>query len=377
MDKTLGIIGGGQLGKMLLQYCSRISLKTNIYDPSDECPCKFLCNSFHKGEFMSYEDIVEFGKKCDLLTYEIEHINVDALKHLENLGISVYPKSETLRVIQDKNEQKKFFFKNNLPTSDFNYYSKKSDIKRDIFQNKIKFPCVWKKTRFGYDGFGVKVLKTITDLDNIPNDECIIEDYVDISKELSVIVARNIKGEYKAYPPVEMIFNNETNQVEYVVQPANIDEEILEKVMKLSNDLSHCLNHIGILAIEMFISSKGDILINELAPRPHNSGHLTIEHCCPTSQFEQHIRSILDLPLGETSFRDGAIMANIVGEEGYSGKANYIGIENLYKSKNTYLHIYGKEETRPNRKMGHFTIVGSDDLINRAKTLKGTIKVIV
>ncbi len=377
MNRILGIIGGGQLGKMLLQYCSTISLRTYVYDPSENSPCKNLCNSFYTGSLMDYDKILEFGRKCDIITYEIEHININALKTLENEGITVYPSPSTLEVIQNKYTQKCFFSDNTLPTSNFYRYTSLNDIKLDINKNKIKLPCVWKKTTFGYDGFGVKIIKTESDLDNLDDGECIIENYVKIYKELSVIVARNPNSEFKSYPPVEMIFNENTNQVEYVIEPADISRNIFKEVMKISQILSNCLNHIGLLAIEFFLTHDGKLLINELAPRPHNSGHLTIESCCPTSQFEQHIRSILNLKLGETTFTESAIMINLVGEEGYSGKALYKGINNVFNSKNTHLHIYGKTETRPNRKMGHITIVGGNHLLDRAKKLKENIKIIV
>ena len=376
-NKILGIIGGGQLGKMLLQYTSRLSLKTYVYDPSPEAPCKNLCDKFYNGDLMDYDKIVEFGQKCDIITYEIEHVNIEALKYLENKGVIVYPKPSTLEIIQNKNTQKCFFKNNDLPTSNFNLYNNVSDIKNDIEKGQIKLPFVWKKTTFGYDGFGVKIIKSLTDLNEIENGECIIEDYVNIKKEISVIVARNSNKQYKSYDPVEMIFNEESNQVEYVMQPVNLSNNILNEVMDLAYDLSYKIDHIGIMAIEMFITKDDQILINELAPRPHNSGHLTIENCCQTSQYEQHIRCILNLPLGETEFIQPAIMCNIVGEEGYSGKALYKGLYNIFNTENTYLHIYGKEETRPNRKMGHFTIVGGNSLLHKAKALKDRIKVIV
>ena len=377
MDNIIGIIGGGQLGKMLLQYCSTISLKTYVYDPSENAPCKNLCNAFYTGSLMDYDKILEFGRKCMIVTYEIEHINIDALKTLENEGITVYPSPSTLGVIQNKYTQKCFFTDNTLPTSHFYRYTNLQDIKSDIAKNKIELPCVWKKTTFGYDGFGVKIIKSISDLDSLDNGECIIEDYVNIHKELSVIVARNPSNEFKSYPPVEMIFNENSNQVEFVIEPADISSNILKEVMKIANAISIYLNHVGLLAIELFLTTTGEILINELAPRPHNSGHLTIESCCPTSQFEQHIRSILNFPLGETAFTDPAIMINLVGEEGYYGKALYKGIDSVFNSKDTYLHIYGKSETRPNRKMGHITIVGGNYLLDRAKKLKENIKIIV
>ena len=374
MDIILGIIGGGQLGKMLLQYCSKISVKTYVYDPNMNCACKTMCEKLFQGSLMDYEKLVEFGRKCDILTYEIEHINIEALKKLEKEGICVYPSSSTLEVIQNKYTQKQFFIENNLPTTDFIYCENKEQIIEKIKEDKIRLPCVWKKTRFGYDGFGVYVIKSLNDMNNIPDCECIVEEYAEIEKEISLIVARNKNNEYESYDPVEMLFNKKSNQVEYVLQPASMTNENKDKMHEIGNELVRKFNYVGLLAIELFITKEGEILINELAPRPHNSGHLTIE-TNTTSQFEQHIRSILNLPLGITKFIEPSIMMNIVGEENYNGKAKYCGIEECFKMENTYLHVYGKEETRPNRKMGHVTIMGKGNLLNKARELKEKIKI--
>ena len=225
-DKKLGIVGGGQLGKMLLSECAKIGIYTSVLDPSKNSPCKNLSNKFYCGDFNDFDTVYSFGKDCDLITFEIEHINVDALESLEKIGKAVYPKSKTLRIIQDKNSQKSFFKKNNIPTSNFKYFKSLDELKRSIENNKVKFPCVWKQTKFGYDGFGVKILNSIDDINNLPNSEMIIEDYIPFEKELSVIVARNVKGDIKCYRTVEMEFNNISNQVEFVISPGNISEEI-------------------------------------------------------------------------------------------------------------------------------------------------------
>ena len=376
MNTVLGIIGGGQLGKMLLQYVSRLSLTTHVYDQSEESPCKNLCHSLTVGSFMDYDKILEFGRKCKVLTFEIEHINVQALKQLEKENVIVYPKPSTLEIIQNKHTQKDFFVKNSIPTSNFTLYKSLNEVKKAISENIIKLPCVWKKTTMGYDGYGVKIIKIIDDLIPLTDGECIIEEYIKIDKEISVIASRNPSKQIKLYSPVEMIFNNESNQVEYVSQPVNISKYSNERMNTIANIIVNNLNHVGVLAIEFFISMDGEILVNELAPRPHNSGHLTIESCCPTSQFEQHIRCILDLPLGNTEFSEPAIMLNLVGSEKYTGIAKYTNIEEIFKLENTNLHIYGKKETKPNRKMGHITIVGGFNLLERAKKLKEKIKVI-
>ena len=281
---TLGIIGGGQLGKMLCQVTSRLSINTNILDPSDDSPCKNLCSSFSKGNLMDFKSVYDFGKQCDLVTYEIEHINVDALEKLENEGIKVYPSSSTLRIIQDKNLQKEFFIKNNIPTANFSYH--RSLSKLDV--NDLVFPCVWKKTKFGYDGYGVKILKSEKDLENLPESEFIIEKMIPFEKELATTIARNERGEIEIFPIVEMMFNEISNQVEFVICPAQIDDILIEKAKQIALSVSKSFKQVGLLAVEMFLTKSGEILVNEVAPRPHNSAHYSIENCI-NSQFDQHI----------------------------------------------------------------------------------------
>ena len=374
-EKKLGIIGGGQLGKMLLSECNKMNIHTSVLDTNENSPCKNLSNKFYCGDFNDFDTVYSFGKDCDLITFEIEHINVDALESLEKIGKAVYPKSKTLRIIQDKNSQKSFFKKNNIPTSNFKYFKSFDELKRSIENNKVKFPCVWKKTKFGYDGFGVKILNSIDDINNLPNSEMIIEDYIPFEKELSVIVARNVKGDIKCYRTVEMEFNNISNQVEFVISPGNISEEIDNEAQKLAIKLSESLDCVGLLAVEMFMS-KNKILVNEVAPRPHNSGHFSIE-ACESSQFQQHIRAIFNLDLGETKHSGSAIMLNLVGGKGFKGKVYYENLDEVFKEKSANLHIYGKEETRANRKMGHVTIICDkfEEAYEKAKTLKETIKI--
>jgi len=374
-DKKLGIIGGGQLGKMLLAECNKMSITTYVIDSSERSPCKNLCSQFYFGDLNDYDTILNFGRECDIITFEIEHINVDALDELEKMGKDVYPRPSTLRIIQDKNQQKRFFKNNNIPTSDFKYFKCLEDLAIAIDKNEINFPCVWKKTKFGYDGFGVKVLKSPVDIETLPDSEMIIEEFIPFDKELSVIVARNPSGEVKCYKTVEMEFNKDSNQVEYVISPANISDQIDKKAQDLAIKLSNSLDSIGILAVEMFLTNNS-ILVNELAPRPHNSGHFSIE-ACQSSQFQQHIRAVFNLKLGETNHLGSAIMLNIVGSEGYSGKVYYENLDHVFKSKFSNLHLYGKEETRPNRKMGHVTIICDkfEDSYEKAKFLKETIKV--
>jgi 5-(carboxyamino)imidazole ribonucleotide synthase len=375
IQKTLGIIGGGQLGKMLLSECNKMNIKTHVLDPNEDSPCKKITNKFYCGDFKDFDTVLNFGNECDLITFEIEHINVDALEKLEKLGKKVYPSSETLKIIQDKNKQKCFFKEHDIPSADFKYFNNLDDLHKSINNDDINFPCVWKKTKFGYDGFGVKILRSVDDIIDLPKTEMIIEDLVPFEKELSVIVSRNLSGEIKCYETVEMEFNSNSNQVEFVISPAKISGKLNEMAKKLAIKLSKSLKCVGLLAVEMF--QCGDkILINEVAPRPHNSGHLTIE-ACKTSQFQQHIRSIFDLKLGNTVHDGHAIMLNLVGDNNYSGKVLYENLDAVFEIKNANLHIYGKQETRPNRKMGHITIIcdNFEEGYNNAKLLKSKIKV--
>ena len=375
IQKTLGIIGGGQLGKMLLSECNKMNIKTHVLDPNEDSPCKKITNKFYCGDFKDFDTVLNFGNECDLITFEIEHINVDALEKLEKLGKKVYPSSETLKIIQDKNKQKCFFKEHDIPSADFKYFNNLDDLHESINNDDINFPCVWKKTKFGYDGFGVKILRSVDDIIDLPKTEMIIEDLVPFEKELSVIVSRNQSGEIKCYETVEMEFNSDSNQVEFVISPAKISGKLNDMAKKLAIKLSKSLKCVGLLAVEMF--QCGDkILINEVAPRPHNSGHLTIE-ACKTSQFQQHIRSIFDLKLGNTVHDGHAIMLNLVGDNNYSGKVLYENLDAVFEIKNANLHIYGKQETRPNRKMGHITIIcdNFEEGYNNAKLLKSKIKV--
>ncbi len=375
LNTRVGIIGGGQLGKMLLTECNKMNIKTSVLDSSENSPCKNLTDKFVCGDFNDFTSVYNFGKDCDVITFEIEHINVDALERLENEGKRVFHKSKTLRIIQDKNLQKSFFRDNKIPTSDFKYYNSINELKESINNNEIEFPCIWKKTKFGYDGFGVKILNSINDLSGLPESEMIIEEMVSFEKELSVIVTRNVSGEVSCFNTVEMEFNKLSNQVEFVISPANIPNSINIRAKELAIKLSESLDCVGVLAVEMFLVN-GEILVNEIAPRPHNSGHFSIE-ACSCSQYQQHIRAILDLDLGESNHTGSAVMLNLVGNENYNGKVFYENLDLVFKTNSANLHIYGKEETRPNRKMGHVTIICNkfEDAYEKAKFLKDNIKI--
>lgn len=373
----LGILGGGQLGKMMLYNTRKFDIQTYVLDPSDEAPSKMACNAFTQGDLMDFDTVYNFGKQVDILTFEIENVNVDALEKLEKEGIKVYPSSKNLRVIQNKAKQKLFYLDNNLPTSEFSRFAYASEIEDAILNGGLEFPFVWKSAQFGYDGTGVKVVRAMDDLKDLPKGECIAEALIDFKNELAVIVSRNLDGEVKTYPVVEMEFHPEANQVEYVICPARIPEAVAKKAQDIALKVSKAFNHVGLLAVEMFQTKDDAILINEVAPRPHNSGHQTIE-ASYTSQFEQHIRAILNLPLGKTDSKVGGIMVNLVGAEGYTGDVIYENIAEIMKLDGVTPHIYGKKQTRPFRKMGHVTIVNEDLNTARkiAEEVKKTIKVI-
>ncbi len=367
----LGILGGGQLGKMLLYSTRKFDIYTSVLDASNEAPSKIACNAFSIGDLMDFDAVYNFGKQVDVLTIEIENVNVNALEALEKEGVKVYPSAKTLRTIQNKATQKLFYIDHELPTAPFLRFAYTSEIKEAINHGSLNLPFVWKSAQFGYDGNGVKVVRHITDLNGLPNVECITEQLIPFKNELAVIVARNAKGDTKTFPVVEMEFHPEANQVEYVICPARIPEHIAKKATDVALKTSEAFKHVGLLAVEMFQTQDDQILINEVAPRPHNSGHQTIE-ASYTSQFEQHLRAILNLPLGNTNNKVGGVMVNLVGAEGYSGPVVYQNIENILGLNGVTPHIYGKRQTRPFRKMGHVTIVNQD--INEARQIAEQVK---
>jgi 5-(carboxyamino)imidazole ribonucleotide synthase len=328
---------------------------------------------------MDFATVYNFGKQVDVLTFEIELVNLEALEQLENEGKKVYPSPKTLKLIQNKGIQKEFYATHKIPTAPFKKFSGLENLKSEIInqQSAIQLPFVWKCAEFGYDGNGVKIIKTIEDLDHLPNVECIAEEIVPFINELAVIVCRNPSGEIKTYPVVEMEFHPEANQVEYVICPARIDNKVASKAREIALDVSKKFHHVGLLAVEMFQTEDDEILVNEVAPRPHNSGHYSIE-ASYTSQFENHLRAILDLPLGNTDSKAAGIMVNLVGAEGFSGDVIYENIETILGWNGVTPHIYGKKQTRPFRKMGHVTIINKD--INEARRIaedvKKTIRVI-
>ncbi len=376
-DFKLGILGGGQLGKMLLYETRKFDIYTKVMDSSKDAPCRIACNDFVQGNLMDYQDVYNFGRNLGMLTIEIENVNIDALEQLEAEGVKVYPSSKTLRTIQNKAKQKLFYVDNGIPTADFSRFAYKSEIGDSVSNGGLEFPFVWKAAQFGYDGQGVKIIRSLKDLDGLPPGECIAEEMVPFKNELAVIVARNPRGEVATYPVVEMEFHPEANQVEYVICPARIDFKVAVKAKEIALKVSEKIQHIGILAVEMFQTQNDEIMVNEVAPRPHNSGHYSIE-ASYTNQFEQHIRAILNLPLGNTESKVAGIMVNLVGAEGHTGDVVYKNMEDILKMNGVTPHIYGKRQTRPFRKMGHVTIVNRNMEAARkiAQTVKETIKVI-
>ena len=374
---TLGILGGGQLGKMLLYETRKFDIKTSVLDPSAEAPCRIACNSFLQGDLMDFDTVYNFGKNVDVLTFEIENVNVEALQKLESEGKKVYPSSNTLKNIQNKGIQKQFYKQHGIPTSPFRVFENKNLLNEAIVRKELNYPFVWKSCTGGYDGKGVSIIRDAEDIIPLPDTECIAEKLIPFKNELAVIVARNPSGEVTTYPVVEMEFHPEANQVEYVICPARIDETIATKAREVAESVSQAFKHVGLLAVEMFQTKENEILVNEVAPRPHNSGHHTIESSI-TNQFEQHLRAILDLPLGKTDSKLGGIMVNLVGDENHTGTVVYKNIEQIMAMDGVTPHIYGKKETRPFRKMGHVTIVNKDlsEARKIAEEVKKTIRVV-
>ena len=355
LTTKLGILGGGQLGRMLIQEAVNFKIHISVLDPSVNAPCADLANNFVVGNFNDYQTVLDFGKTVDVLTIEIEHVNIEALEELERLGKKVFPRPQALRTIQDKGLQKQFYKANDIPTAPFHLI----DNAEDALLFKEKGPFMQKLRKGGYDGKGVTPLRTESEFNAAFNAPSVLEEFVPFVKELAVIVARNESGEIATFPLVEMEFNPEANLVEFIFSPANVNVEIENNAKKIATDIANKLEHIGLLAIELFLTEDGNLLVNEIAPRPHNSGHHTIEACF-VSQYGMHLRAILNMPLGSTGLRTPAVMINLLGEKGFEGKARYENIEEVLHTEGAYIHLYGKEDTKPFRKMGHITVCNSN-----------------
>ncbi len=375
--QQLGILGGGQLGKMLCQAASRWQLPIHILDKDASFPAAQIATAFVSGNFKDYDDVVQFGKTVDVLSIEIEHVNTAALHHLKKEGLEIHPAPEALDIIKDKGLQKQFYKERQLPTSDFLLFDTAASIQSAIQKEQLAFPFVQKSRTAGYDGQGVAVIKEESDLPKLMDTASLVEPLVDIDKELAVIVARNASGQIVSYPVVEMTFDPEANLVDCLVCPARISVDIEEQATKLARRVMEAFDICGLLAVEFFLDKTGQLLINEVAPRTHNSGHHTIE-ACETSQFEQQLRAVLNFPLGSTALRSPAVMVNLLGAEGFSGSTIYQGIEDCMAIPGVYLHLYGKATTRPFRKMGHATILDADldKALEKAKIIQKTLKIV-
>lgn len=370
-NTILGILGGGQLGKMLLQKAADFNMNTHVLDPDENAPCRHLCKVFNHGDFRDYDAVMAFGNECDILTIEIEHVNIDALYELEKLGKKVFPQPHIIAMAQDKGKQKQFYSEHQLPTAPFYTVNNKDQIKKD------RFPVVQKLCKGGYDGKGVKILRSENDLADAFNEPSIIENCIDIDEEVAVITARNANGEVKTFPVVDMLFNKEANLVELLYSPSALSAVQQQRAVEIAENLIKDLGMVGLLAVEMFVTTKGEILINEIAPRPHNSGHHTIE-ANAVSQFEQHLRAIYNLPLADTTSRSAAAMINLLGEKNYTGDAIYEGLDKALQSGHVHIHLYGKKTTRPYRKMGHATITAPtvEEAIHHARQVQQVLKII-
>ncbi len=371
-DFKLGILGGGQLGRMLIRSCVNFNVHTNVIDPDSNAPCAGIANEFVNGSLTDFDSVYDFGKKVDLLTIEIENVNIEALEKLEQEGVKVYPQPSAIKIIQDKRVQKQFYLDNGIPTADFVLTENLEEVNRNV----DFLPAFQKVGKGGYDGGGVQRLNSSDDLSKAFDAPSLLEKAVDFEKEIAIIVSRNPKGEVAAYPAVEMVFHPEYNLVDFLLSPARLNDDVEQKAASIAKKVIEKLDMVGILAVEMFVTKEGNILVNEVAPRPHNSGHQTI-NASFTSQYEQHLRAILDLPLGSTFTKKPSAMVNLLGEEGFTGMAVYEGLNEVLEIDGVNLMLYGKKITKPHRKMGHITIIGDDyrSLEEKVEKVKKTIKV--
>ena len=375
--KTLGILGGGQLGKMLLYSTRKFDIKTKVLDPSDSAPAKLASDIFVQGDLTDFQTVYDFGKDVDVLTIEIEKVNVEALEKLEQEGVTIYPQPQVLKTIQNKCLQKKFYIENHIPTSSFEEFDSINTVKELVLKGNLSYPFVWKSAEMGYDGYGVSIVHSNKELEEIKPGPCLIEEVVKFKKELSVIICRRPQGETVNYPVIESEFHPTTNQVEYVLCPARISTKAAKKAVEIALKTAEAYGQIGLLTVELFLISDEEILVNEVAPRPHNSGHFSIE-ASYTCQFEQHIRAVLDLPLGKTDSKTAGVMVNLVGAKGHAGPVYYKNIDQILAIDGVIPHIYGKKETHPFRKMGHVTIINPELSIARkiAAQVKDILSVI-
>jgi 5-(carboxyamino)imidazole ribonucleotide synthase len=377
--RKIGILGGGQLGKMLCLSAANWDFKTYILDPTPGCPASQVCTGFTQGNFNDYHDVLEFGRDKDIITIEIEHVNTDALRELERMGKTVHPAPAALDIIKDKGTQKEFYRQNNIPTAPFELFEDEKALLQAVSEGRWKLPFVQKTRTAGYDGKGVALMRTPADLEKkLLSGPCLAEELADIQTEIAVIAAQNEDGSVAVFPAVEMDFHPEANLVEFLLCPARISPLQEAEAQALAERVIRSLGCCGLLAVEMFLTKSGEIWVNESAPRPHNSGHHTIDSAI-TSQFQQHIRAVTNLPLGSgTQVTGAAVMLNLLGEEGHKGPVVYPGAEECLAMEGVYIHLYGKAMTSPFRKMGHVTITAADaeSAIRKADFVKKQLKVV-
>lgn len=376
--KKIGILGGGQLGKMLCLAAADWDFKTCVLDTSPDFPAGPVCTEFTPGDFNNYDDVLAFGADKDIVTIEIEHVSTEALHELERRGKTVHPAPRALDIIKDKGLQKEFYRQNDIPTADFALFNDEKHLCEAVANGEWTLPLVQKSRTAGYDGKGVAILRTPEDLEKkILPGPCLAEVLAPIRVELAVVAARNASGEVSVFPPVEMDFHPEANLVEFLLCPARVSPVVAAEAEALAEKVISTFDVCGLLAVEMFLTTDGQLLVNEVAPRPHNSGHHTIDSA-PTSQFQQHLRAICNLPLGSTVQLMPAVMLNLLGEPGHKGPVRYEGVEQCLALDGVHIHLYGKALTSPFRKMGHVTITAetAEKAIEKANFVKNTLKVV-
>lgn len=367
----LGILGGGQLGRMLIRETINLDVDVHVLDPDPDAPCRHICHSFTQGSFNDFDAVMAFGQQVDLLTIEIEHVNVDALDALVKQGKRVFPQPSVISLIQDKGAQKEFYRQHGIPTPDYRL------VAEGAVREHLDFlPAFQKLRKGGYDGQGVQLLRSEEDMDKAFAESSVLEKAVDLEKELSVIVSRNERGEVATFPLVELEFNPKANLVELLFCPAYVSAEVEAQAQSIARNVAEKLGIVGLLAVELFLDKEGNVLVNEVAPRPHNSGHQSIEGNA-TSQFMQHLRAVLGLAPGDTGVLRPSVMVNLLGEEGFAGEAVYEGLEEVLSWKGVNVHLYGKRLTKPYRKMGHVTVISEtmEAAKQVAKKVQQTLKV--
>jgi 5-(carboxyamino)imidazole ribonucleotide synthase len=375
-DFKIGVLGAGQLGRMLALAAANWDLGLHFLDAAPDFPAASLGLAFQEGDFAKYEDVLAFGRNKNVLTIEIEHVNTQALLELQAAGVKVHPAPEKLAIIKDKGLQKLFYQEKGLPSAHFELFDDENAVKNAVASGRWSFPFVQKSRTEGYDGKGVSVLRNENDWDKLLPGPCLLEHCVDIALELAVVVARNESGEIAAFPAVEMEFNPEANLVEFLLCPARIPASVESAAIALAKQCIEAYGICGLLAVELFLDKNGALLINEVAPRPHNSGHHSIDSCY-TSQFEQHLRGILNLPLGDTRLKCPSAMVNLLGAPGFSGQVHYAGLADALAIPGVKLHFYGKKQTKPFRKMGHATILADsvEAAMDKAREVQVMLKV--